>query len=101
MFLDGPDGRPKEAVHLVFAGEKVQSDHITPAPDVADSEPAAWFQVISLPALVRMKLNAYRLKDRVHLMDLIEVGLVDANWLAALPPELATRLQQLLDNPDA
>ena len=100
IFLDGPDGRPKDAVHVLFAGEKVQPNYATAAPDVADSEPAAQFQVVSLDALVQMKLNSFRLKDRVHLLDLIGVGLVDATWPARLPPELAARLQQLLDNPD-
>jgi len=47
-----------------------------------------------------MKLNAFRLKDRVYLMDMIDVGLLDQTWLTRLPPELAARLQQLLENPD-
>ncbi|MBI3862093.1 MAG: hypothetical protein HY290_09380 [Planctomycetia bacterium] len=100
MFLDGPNGRPKDAIHVVFAGEKVRADYATPAPDVADSEPAARFQVVSLESLVVMKLNSFRLKDRVHLMDLIGVGLVDRNWLTRVPVELTSRLQELLDNPD-
>lgn len=101
MFLDGPDGRPSAGVHLLYAAEKVRPEHVTPSPDVAESERAAEFQVISLDALVQMKLNSNRLKDRVHLLDLIGVGLVDHSWLAKLPAELAPRLQQLLDNPDA
>ena len=100
MFLDGPDGRPKDSVHVLFAGEKVRPDYVTPAPDVAESEPAIQFQVLSLPALVQMKLNAFQLKDQVHLMDMIEVGLLDQSWPMRLPPELAARLQQLLDNPN-
>ena len=100
MFLDGPNGRVKDAVHVVFAKEKVRADHATPSPDVADSEPGAQFQVVSLDALVQMKLNSFRLKDRVHLLDMIGVGLVDQTWPTRLPPELAPRLQQLLDNPD-
>lgn len=101
MFLDGPQGRPKDAVHILFAAEKVQPDQVTPAPDVAESEPAAQFQVVALDALVQMKLNSFRLKDRVHLLDMIGVGLVDQTWPARLPQELAARLQTLLDNPDA
>jgi len=54
--------------------------------------------VISLDALVRIKLTAFRDKDRMHLRDLIEVGLVDAEWLGKLPPILADRLRQLLVN---
>jgi hypothetical protein len=100
MFLDGPDGRPKDAIHIFFAAEKVRSDYATPAPDVTDSEPAAQFQVVSLESLVQMKLNSFRLKDQVHLLDMIGVGLVDQTWPARLPAALASRLQQLLDNPN-
>lgn len=100
MFLDGPQGRPSEAAHILFAGEKVRPDHDLPAPDVAESERAADFQVTTLDALVRMKLMSWRLKDRVHLLDLIGVGLIDATWPARFPPLLGDRLQELLDNPD-
>jgi hypothetical protein len=100
MFLDGPNGRPRDAVHLLFAGEKVHLNDASPSPDVAASEPAAQFQVVSLEALVVMKLTAFRLKDRVHLLDMIGVGLVDSTWPARLPPELGARLQELLDNPN-
>ena len=54
----------------------------------------------SLLALVRMKLTSWRLKDRMHLLDMIQVGLVDATWLGRLPPPIAERLQSLLDNPN-
>jgi hypothetical protein len=100
MFLDGPQGRPSEAVHILFAGEPVRPEHVTPSPDVAESEPAAEFQVVSLEALVQMKLNSNRDKDRTHLRDLIGVGLLDQTWPARLPTELAPRLQRILDNPN-
>ena len=48
-----------------------------------------------------MKLTSYRLKDRVHLLDLLEVGLIDSSWIQRLPPELSNRLQELIANPDA
>jgi hypothetical protein len=54
---------------------------------------------MSLEGLVRVKLTAFRDKDRVHLRDLIDVGLIDATWLVKLPPDLQTRLQSLLDTP--
>ena len=47
-----------------------------------------------------MKLIAWRDKDRTHLRDLIEVGLIDGTWPGRLPPPLAARLQSLLDNPN-
>ncbi|MEM8945803.1 MAG: hypothetical protein AAGD11_11525 [Planctomycetota bacterium] len=47
-----------------------------------------------------MKLVAHRLKDRVHLRDMIDVGLIDETWPAKYPGELGQRLQVLLDDPD-
>ncbi len=47
-----------------------------------------------------MKLTSYRLKDRVHLLDMISVGLIDEAWLDRFSPELRFRLKELLDNPD-
>jgi hypothetical protein len=100
MFIDGPQGRPSEAVHILFAGEKVRRDDEHTLPDLDESERAALFQVATLEALVRMKLSAWRDKDRTHLRDLIGVGLLDTNWPARLPPPLGARLQQLLDDPN-
>lgn len=99
MFLDGPDAKARNAVHIVFAGEKVRDHEPFPNPDVTESEEADQFRILSLEALVRIKLTAYRDKDRTHLRDLIEVGLVDAGWTIRLPPPLNDRLQELLDNP--
>jgi hypothetical protein len=56
--------------------------------------------VDSLEAVVRMKLIANRRKDQVHLLDLIGIGLLDATWPVRLPPQLGTRLPQLLDAPN-
>jgi len=87
-------------VHVVFAAEKVRPDYVTPAPDVTESETAEFFRLLSLEALVRMKLTSFRDKDRVHLRDLIEVGLVDGTWTQRLAPELAARLGKLLATPE-
>jgi hypothetical protein len=43
-----------------------------------------------------MKLTANRDQDRVHLRDLIDVGLAGRDLLANLPRELADRLEALL-----
>jgi len=88
-------------VHIVFAMEKVRPDSPVASPDVTDSEPADRFHVVSLEALVRMKLAAFRDKDRTHLRDLIEVGLLDASFLDRLEPALRERLNVLLTNPEA
>jgi hypothetical protein len=100
MFLDGPEGKFRDAVHVIFAGEKVRADYVAAAPDVNDSEPASEYRVVSLLALVTMKLTSFRDKDRTHLRDLIDVGMIDASWTSRVPGELAGRLQELLDNPD-
>ena len=42
-----------------------------------------------------------RRKDQVYILDLIGVQMIDVSWLTKLPPELAARLQQILDTPDA
>jgi hypothetical protein len=100
IFLDGPDGRARDAVHVLFAGEKVRQEYAYPAADVDQSEPAGEYRVASLEPLVRMKLTSYRRKDQVHLLDLLEVGLIDETWLPRLPADLAARLKTLIDTPD-
>jgi hypothetical protein len=100
LFVERPDGKPSEGVHLLFAGEKVKPDDPLPAPEVTESERGAAFRVLSLEALVRMKLVAFRLKDQVHLQDMTRLGLIDATWPARFPDVLADRLRQILANPD-
>lgn len=100
MFLDGPDGSPRDAVHIVYAGEKVRAEYSELAPDVERVEFIKSMRTLIFPELVRMKLTSHRLKDRVHLQDMISVGLIDETWLDRFSPELSLRLKELLDNPD-
>lgn len=100
VFLDGPAASVRDALHIVPAGEKVRPDYLLPVPDVTESEAGDQFRLVTLPALVRMKLTSFRDKDRTHLRDLIELGLVDASWYAQLPAALADRLRQLVENPE-
>ena len=100
MFLDGPKAKARDAVHVVFALEKVRSDSLLPSPDITESESTAAFRLLKLQPLVQMKLTAFRDKDRTQLRDLIEVGLLDASWLERLPEPLRPRLRQLLVNPE-
>ena len=101
VFLDRPDARDRDAVHVIFTGEKVRPEYAHPAPDLDESEPGESFRVISLPALIRMKLTSYRHKDIVHLLDFIDVSLIDQSTVATVPGELAPRLQELIDNPES
>jgi hypothetical protein len=100
MFIDGPGAKARDAVHIIFAAEKVRADYPEAAPDVSESEQTQSFCLLSLNALVPMKLTSFHDKDRVHLRDLIEVGLIDQSWLSNLPPLLRSRLQQLFDTPE-
>jgi hypothetical protein len=99
MFRDGPEGKPSEAVHLLFSGEKVRPEHILPAPPIETVDDPENFKVIKLESLVEMKLLSNRRKDQVHLDDMIQLGLIDATWLPRFPPELAGRLKYILDTP--
>jgi hypothetical protein len=100
FFTDGPEGGFRNGVHMLFAGEKVREEYVAAAADVEESEITGRFRVVTLEALVRMKLTSFRRKDQVHLQDMIDVGLIDATWTDRLIPDLAARLQQLLDDPD-
>ena len=100
MFRDGAEGKPSEAVHLLFAGELTRPDHVLPAPQIQTVTDPADFHVITLDSLVTMKLMSNRRKDQVHVQDLIAVGLIDESWLTKLPPGLASRLKHILDTPD-
>lgn len=100
IFLDGPDSKVRDAVHILWAGEKVTAESAEVSPDVSAAEDAGEFMLIKLPDLVRMKLTSFRDKDRMHLRDLIEVGLIDETWCGSLSPVLAGRLHELLSNPE-
>jgi hypothetical protein len=100
MFLDGPNAGPKDAVHVILAGERVRPNSLAPAPDVVESSKPEDFRLVTLEALVRMKLTSFRRKDQVHLLDMLEVGLLDRSWPRRFPVELAARLQLLIDTPE-
>ena len=97
MFLERSDPNPRKAVHILWSGEKVRPEYPLASPTVEERvllEPG--LPVVPVADLVRMKLMANRDQDRVHLRDLIEVGLVDRALVIALPAELASRLDALL-----
>ena len=100
VFLESAEGRVSDAVHIVFAEERTLPDQPEPNARIDDSEDAGDFRLISLEALVRMKLSAFRDKDRVHLRDLLSVGLIDASWVTRLPAALRPRFEQILATPE-
>ena len=100
IFVDGPEGKAREAVHIIFAGERVKPGDLVPAPDLSATAAFEGYKIVEFDRLLVMKLTAFRDKDRTHLRDMIDVGLIDAATLDRLPPELRPRLEQLLNNPD-
>jgi len=98
LFIDGPQGSVRSGIHLVFAGERVRDDYPAAAPDVNESEPGPEFPVPTLDALVRMKLTSFRLKDQVHLLDLLEVGLINESWRDRVPADLLPRLNDIFES---
>src|SRR5271163_604939 len=73
MFLDGPGAKERDAVHVLFAGEKARPEDPVPTPDVTEVEEIQHHRTLRLDALVRMKLTAFRRKDQMHLLDMIDV----------------------------
>jgi len=100
MFLDGPEAKARDAVHVVFAGEKVRPEYPEPVPNIDCCELIQDIRTLPLQDLVRMKLTSFRDKDRVHLRDMLDVGLIDSTWLDRFSPELTRRLRSLIDTPD-
>lgn len=100
VFLDGPDAKVRDAVHILWARERAVPDAIEPTPPLGDTLFTEGFQLIPLEDLVRMKLISFRDKDRMHLRDLASVGLIDREWPARFPTALGERLQLILDDPE-
>ena len=100
VFLDGPNGKPSQGLHILLAGRKVKPEYTSPTPQIEQAIEINHKQIVELQSLVEMKLNSYRDKDKTHLRDMIQIGLIDATWPTRFPPLLSTRLQALLDDPD-
>lgn len=100
-FLDREDPMPSRGVHVVFANEMIKPHDPHPAPPVKvgiidpDGCP-----VVNLRELLIMKLIAFRDLDRVHIRDLLKVGLIDDAIAEQIPPELRPRLEEIRANPD-
>jgi len=100
MFLEGEADSVRCAIYVVLANRMVKKNDYEPNPDVEPSEYGDGIRTLPLERLVRMKLNSFRLKDQVHLLDMIHVGLLDEGWIAKFPKTLSDRLRLLIENPD-
>lgn len=98
MLTYGDNVSARNAVRLLFTGEKVRPNQATPNPPISPERKQilgkeVW--VIPVADLVRMKLSAYRDKDRVHTRIMDAAGLISRAVEDSLPPELQTRLQHI------
>lgn len=101
VFVEQSNPRVRRGVHVIFAGEHVRPHETHPAPDLSEIVRADdGFAVIGLGPLVRMKLTAFRDKDRTHLRDMLELNMIDERIESALPQDLRARLDQLRATPE-
>ena len=100
VFLDGPNGKPSQGIHVLFAERKVRSEYSTATPSIDQAVDIEGRSIVELAALVEMKLNSFRRKDQTHLMDMIQIGLIDSTWPGRFAKNLGDRLQELLDDPE-
>ena len=101
MFLDRDDPMPSRGVHVVFAGEKIKPHERFPAPaEVKGIRSSEGVDAIELRELLVLKLIAFRDIDRVHIRDMIKVGLIDDEVADQIPVELRPRLEEIRANPD-
>jgi len=99
MFLDGPDGTPKHAIHIVIAGESDSKWATEPVPDIGPGvrDPAFPWARSKLGLLLTMKLITNRTHDRVHIADLWRAKAIDRSWIAQVPESLRDRLSEWID----
>jgi len=95
-----PPGEPKarNAVHLVFTGEKVTANQAVPNPPLSPEHVSVHgveVAVIRVSELLQMKLSNNRDIDRVHVRDVDSVGLITVEIEGALPSVLRARLQEI------
>jgi hypothetical protein len=100
VFLDGPDGKPSQGLHILLANRKVRPDYVSPSPSIDRTIEINRKRIIELEALVEMKLNSFRRKDQTHLQDMIQIGMIDSSWPSRFPAALGERLQLLIDDPE-
>lgn len=101
LFLERESPNPRRGIHVVLAGERVRPHEPHPAPSLARIKRSEeGFAVLDLPPLLTMKLTANRDKDRVHIRDMLELGMITPDLEAQLPSDLRARLDTIRANPE-
>jgi hypothetical protein len=96
MLVNAENPKAKSAVHLVFVREKVRATDVAAIPGFSEpTKTIEGFLLAPVPDLVRMKLTSFRLKDKIHIIDMDSVGLITPEIEAGLPDALRERLEQV------
>ena len=96
IYGDAPSAR--NAIHLVFSGEKVRPHYPNPTPPIEPEHKNVHgreVMVIAVADLLEMKLTSNRDKDRVHVRSMDAADLITQEIEVRLSPELRLRLQNI------
>jgi hypothetical protein len=85
----------RRAVHLVFSGEKVREQYPEATPEMSPPRILRGVRLVPAEDLIRMKLSSFRLKDRMHLKDLDDAGVITAEIVESLGEEHRARLEEV------
>lgn len=98
MLLFGEGTSARNAIHLLFAGEKVKDSQLEVHPQIRPVRAGLHgqqFLVVPVVDLVRMKLSSYRDKDRVHIRGMDAAGLITDEVESALSENQQLRLKHI------
>lgn len=98
MLLYGDTTSARNAIRLLFTGEKVKAAQLEAHPAIHPVRARLHgqdFLVIPVVDLVRMKLSSYRDKDRVHVRGMDAAGLITQEVEQALSEDLRSRLRHI------
>jgi hypothetical protein len=82
-------------VRVLFLGEWVHSYNAEAMPTSPPVRSSEGIYVAPVADLVRMKLTALRLKDKLHIQDLDSAGLITPKVEASLPPMMRKHLAEI------
>ena len=101
MLLYGESNSARNAVHLLFAGERVKQTQLEAHPAIRPVRAGLHgqdFLVVPVVALVSMKLSSCRDKDRLHVRGMDAAGLITQEVEQALNEDLRFRLGHIRES---
>lgn len=96
--LYGETSSARNAIHLLFTGEKVKAAQLEAHPTIRPVRVGIHgqdFLVIPVRDLLRMKLSSNRDKDRVHIRGMDAAGIITEEVEQGLSEDLRSRLRHI------